>query len=285
MASYSSIDRKRDTPTIGGSVFPVRKMTSTSVRLPVLTIDGIDALLEEESEEMKTVLAWIDEQTFSRPKKHLHRDFADGVMMAELIHQFIPKIVELHNYIPANSLPAKKNNWKTLNRKVFSKLDFALSDTLIEFLALSKSGAVELVLKFVYGKIMSILEARARQVEAENESRTRSGDAFGGHGEGSGKDVICKVYGDNQDLLIYNGTRYLSQKLFEEKQNRVNAQDQELKELKNKVRRLETLVNLKDERLCVLTMEVHQAQQRKSSQSSDTKLGKNNNNNGNGQKR
>ncbi|CAG7831415.1 unnamed protein product [Allacma fusca] len=246
-------------------------MTSTSVRLPVLSIDGIDALLEPDNDEMKTVLAWIDEQTFSRPKKHLHRDFADGVMMAELIHQFIPKIVELHNYIPANALPAKKNNWKTLNRKVFSKLEFTLSETLIEFLALSKTGAVELVLKYVYGKIMSILEARARQADADNEARHRSGDIYGGTGEGVGKDVICKVFGDNQDMVVYNGVRYLSQKIFDEKQSKINTQDQELKELKNKVRRLETLVNLKDERLCVLTMELHQAQQKKSS---DTKLAK-----------
>jgi hypothetical protein len=225
--------------------------------MPVLSVDAIDALIKPEDDSLKTILAWVDEQKFSRPKKHLHRDFADGVMMAELLHHFIPKFVELHNYVPANSLPAKKDNWQTLNRKVFAKLDFTISDTLIEHLALGKIGAIEVLLKCVYGKIMNVLDSRARQVALETEARNRSGDAFGDVG---GKDVVCKVFPDNQDLILYNGVKYHSQKRFEETQARICLQEQEVKDLKNKIRRLETLVNLKDERLCAMTMELHQAQ-------------------------
>jgi hypothetical protein len=49
----------------------------------------------------------VDSIPFSRAKKNIHRDFADGVMMAELIHHYTPKLVNLHNYPPANS-QAKK---------------------------------------------------------------------------------------------------------------------------------------------------------------------------------
>ena len=37
--------------------------------------------------------------------------------MAETVNFFIPKLVEMHNYMGNNSLEGKKTNWKTLNHK------------------------------------------------------------------------------------------------------------------------------------------------------------------------
>ena len=37
------------------------------------------------------------------------------VMAAEVVHYFLPKLVELHNYSPANSQAQKLDNWRTLN--------------------------------------------------------------------------------------------------------------------------------------------------------------------------
>lgn len=36
-------------------------------------------------------------------------------MAAEVVHYFLPKLVELHNYSPANSQAQKLDNWRTLN--------------------------------------------------------------------------------------------------------------------------------------------------------------------------
>jgi hypothetical protein len=36
-------------------------------------------------------------------------------MMAEVIYHHFPKIIELHNYPPTNSLKSKLSNWATLN--------------------------------------------------------------------------------------------------------------------------------------------------------------------------
>lgn len=37
------------------------------------------------------------------------------VMAAEVVKHFIPRLVELHNYTPANSTRQKLENWRTLN--------------------------------------------------------------------------------------------------------------------------------------------------------------------------
>jgi hypothetical protein len=38
------------------------------------------------------------------------------VAAAEVVQHFAPKLVELHNYSPANAVSQKLYNWNTLNR-------------------------------------------------------------------------------------------------------------------------------------------------------------------------
>ena len=40
------------------------------------------------------------------------------VPAAEVVKFYIPKLVDLHNYPPANSISQKLYNWNTLNRKL-----------------------------------------------------------------------------------------------------------------------------------------------------------------------
>jgi hypothetical protein len=53
---------------------------------------------------MQTVYNWVDEIPLSRPKRNISRDFADGVLMAEIVYHYFPKYVEIHNYSQANSV-------------------------------------------------------------------------------------------------------------------------------------------------------------------------------------
>ena len=55
-------------------------------------------------EELNEIYNWIDSIPLSRPKKNITRDFADGVMAAEIVGHFVPRIVELHNYSSANGV-------------------------------------------------------------------------------------------------------------------------------------------------------------------------------------
>lgn len=70
-------------------------------------------------EELQALYAWIDEIPLSRQKKNISRDFSDGVLAAEVVHHFLPKMVELHNYSPANSIQQKMDNWRTINSQCY----------------------------------------------------------------------------------------------------------------------------------------------------------------------
>lgn len=68
------------------------------------------------------------------------------VLLAELLKQIYPKLVELHNYSSRNSFILKLNNWITINRKILQKLDLNQSIETLERLCKASPGAIELLL-------------------------------------------------------------------------------------------------------------------------------------------
>uniref|UniRef100_T1JG64 Calponin-homology (CH) domain-containing protein n=1 Tax=Strigamia maritima TaxID=126957 RepID=T1JG64_STRMM len=87
--------------------------------------------------------SWLDQFHLSRPKRNIGKDFADGVLISEILQYHFPKLVEIHNYIPANGIAQKKSNWETLNRKVLSKLNAQLNKTDLDQILTGKCGVIE----------------------------------------------------------------------------------------------------------------------------------------------
>jgi vacuolar-type H+-ATPase subunit I/STV1 len=96
--------------------------------------------------ELEALLKWVDSFELSRACRKLNRDFSDGVLAAEIVKAEFPALVELHNYAGCCSLQGKLQNWNTLNRKVFKKLQFHLKPEEIEKLANAESNCIEGVL-------------------------------------------------------------------------------------------------------------------------------------------
>ncbi|XP_038638870.1 sperm flagellar protein 1 isoform X2 [Scyliorhinus canicula] len=133
-------------------------------------------------EAMQELYAWIDKIPLSRPKRNIARDFSDGetskswnlqqpflsllypclrnrhnieipVLVAEVVKHFLPKLVDSHNYFPANSTQQKLSNWQILNRKVFSKLRYHIPEDTLTKLIKSSPGIIETVLCMLRQKI------------------------------------------------------------------------------------------------------------------------------------
>ena len=104
-------------------------------------------------DELQSLYSWIDEIPLSRPKRNIARDFSDGVLMAEIVQHYFPKLVELHNYSSANGAQQKMYNWNTLNQKVFKRLGFTVSRQDCDAVVNCVAGSIERVLKLVKVKI------------------------------------------------------------------------------------------------------------------------------------
>eukprot|EP00771_Trimastix_marina_P001773 gnl/Trimastix_PCT/2873.p1 GENE.gnl/Trimastix_PCT/2873~~gnl/Trimastix_PCT/2873.p1 ORF type:complete len:291 (+),score=59.76 gnl/Trimastix_PCT/2873:65-937(+) len=99
-----------------------------------------------DDDTLQQLYQWVDEIPLSRTKKNIARDFSDGVLMAEVVKHFLPKIVDLHNYSSANSLSQKMYNWETLNQKVLKRIGLVLQLPHIENVCYCVPGSVEFIL-------------------------------------------------------------------------------------------------------------------------------------------
>jgi ribosomal protein L12E/L44/L45/RPP1/RPP2 len=106
--------------------------------------------------------AWIDSLPLSRKRKNLARDFSDGVMMAEVLHIFHPKLVDLHNYEQGLRIDTKIYNWNTLNQKVFKKIGVVIDSAKITAIANAQPGVVDTFLLQVRDAVTSRQPAPAQ---------------------------------------------------------------------------------------------------------------------------
>ncbi|XP_037072315.1 sperm flagellar protein 1-like [Pollicipes pollicipes] len=74
-------------------------------------------------------------------------------MFAEVVQYFVPRLIELHNYIPANSVKQKRQNWDLLWRKVLPKFSIKTSDINTEWVVQAKPGAIEKLLYLLKTKL------------------------------------------------------------------------------------------------------------------------------------
>jgi hypothetical protein len=125
-----------------------------------------------DEEDLQLLYTWVDEIPLSRPKKNIARDFSDGVLMAEVVKHFFPKVVQLHNYSAASSQKQKMYNWNTLQRtaplhdlkilieKVFKRINFVMEKKDVDDVVNCVPGAVERMLKNFQIKVTQLQQRR-----------------------------------------------------------------------------------------------------------------------------
>lgn len=220
--------------------------------------------------ELEELYAWVDSIPLSRPKKNISRDFSDGVLVAEIIHNKFPTLVDLHNYSTANSTDKKLLNWKVLNRKVLSKLNFTLGDDVIGDIIMAKPGVIEKFLMMLRRKLeraeweltkqplQSTHRAKGGRRPESDKPEADQYMAVPGRGvekksqnptKGGGPDYYPdpprqKTLGSNK-LEGDNVPRIL----FEEKVQESLTKDETIQILQAKIKRMEHLIHLKDVRI------------------------------------
>eukprot|EP01065_Artemidia_motanka_P000072 TRINITY_DN10020_c0_g1_i2.p1 TRINITY_DN10020_c0_g1~~TRINITY_DN10020_c0_g1_i2.p1 ORF type:complete len:203 (+),score=46.20 TRINITY_DN10020_c0_g1_i2:61-609(+) len=133
-----------------------------------------------DAEELQELYLWVDSLPLSRPKRNIARDFSDGMLVAEVLKHFFPRLVELHNYPQANSCSQKMINWTTLQQKVFRKLNFEVSQQEITAIVRSEAGAIERFLRAMQTKIVQIQQKKRERDHLSGGGPERPVDAFGG---------------------------------------------------------------------------------------------------------
>ncbi|EEQ97427.1 hypothetical protein, conserved [Perkinsus marinus ATCC 50983] len=197
---------------------------------------------------------WVDDIPLSRPKRNISRDFADGVMMAETVAHYIPKIVELHNYSQANALTQKMYNWNTLNQKVFRRMGFLLHPDDVEDCARAIPGSIERVLALVRPRLVEASRdgGQGRQFRSNSEQRTpraRSENSSSGARANSKPDISPKV---KSERTRDNMPDREKDAIMAEKDRTISELRECVELLTRKISKLEQLVRIKDQKILTL---------------------------------
>uniref|UniRef100_W5M091 Sperm flagellar protein 1 n=1 Tax=Lepisosteus oculatus TaxID=7918 RepID=W5M091_LEPOC len=219
--------------------------------------------LDEDS--LQELYAWVDRAPLSRPKRNITRDFSDGVLTAEIVKFHFPKLVEMHNYVPASSTQQKVNNWSHLNRKVFNRLNFSVPEELVRKVAQCTPGMVELVLHSLRQKI------EEKQKQGASKPSPQTGSRFKTPGLGISADGVgivlspcrwrCRAgrvpAGCAQPAA---GPDPATRLLLEEREQALLSAQETIQLLQAKVHRLHHLLHLKDIRIDELSRRLQHPQ-------------------------
>uniref|UniRef100_A0A2R8PLZ3 Sperm flagellar protein 1 n=1 Tax=Callithrix jacchus TaxID=9483 RepID=A0A2R8PLZ3_CALJA len=217
---------------------------------------------------------WVDNIPLSRPKRNLSRDFSDGVLVAEVIKFYFPKMVEMHNYVPANSIQQKLSNWGHLNRKVLNKLNFSVPDDVMRKIAQCVPGVVELVLIPLRQRLEEQQRHRKLGVGSLQEMAPQDGSGYMDVGlsqKARGEGALDpqgggQLRGDPPpagrppayNQALQGDPRFVLQ--IAEKEQELLALQETVQVLQMKVKRLEHLLELKNVRIADLSQRLQQAE-------------------------
>ena len=203
---------------------------------------------ELDDTSLQELYSWIDKIPLSRPKKNISRDFSDGVLAAEVVSHFIPRLVELHNYTPASSTTQKITNWQTLNRKVLSKIGLKLPDGTLRQIVGCHPGSVEIALHNIKTRIeASLSRTRHESHGMGNPCMNHEGDGYYDPDIMSGMREPYSFAGADGSLNNYSE---IEKRIHAaEKDQNYYEQQETMHLLQMKIRRLEHLVRIRDLRI------------------------------------
>lgn len=230
-----------------------------------------------DEEALHQLYLWVDSIPLSRPKRNLSRDFSDGVLVAEVIKFYFPKMVEMHNYVPANSLHQKLSNWSHLNRKVLNKLNFSVPEDVMRRIAQCVPGVVELVLIPLRQRLEERQKRRKQGAGSLQDLAPQDGTGYmdvglsqkapgegapdpkgGGQLRGVRPQAPRPPLGYSQALQ--GDPSFVLQ--IAEKEQELLASQETVQVLQMKVRRLEHLLQLKNVRIDDLSRRLQQAERK-----------------------
>ncbi|CAF1006010.1 unnamed protein product [Rotaria sordida] len=99
------------------------------------------------------ILAWLDTIPLSRAAHNLEVDFADGILIAEIVAYFFPEYVDLEMFHIARNMSQRAKNWRLLNSDILPKISLHAPGTLVYDITNGDRRAVELFLLHLREKI------------------------------------------------------------------------------------------------------------------------------------
>ena len=117
------------------------------------------------------ILAWLDTIPLSRPVNNLELDFADGILIAEIVAYFFPEYVDLEIFRNAHNMSQRTKNWRLLNSEVLPKISLHAPGTVVHDITNGDHRSLELFLLHLREKLEEHLIRTGRKSRLQWETR------------------------------------------------------------------------------------------------------------------
>ncbi|CAF0846048.1 unnamed protein product [Adineta steineri] len=77
------------------------------------------------------ILEWLDPIPLSRSIHNIESDFADGILIVEIIAYFFPEYVNFDIFHIARNMSQRAKNWRLLNSKILPKINLQVPGTIV----------------------------------------------------------------------------------------------------------------------------------------------------------
>jgi hypothetical protein len=169
-----------------------------------------------------------------------------GQLVAEIIHWYLPELVDVHKYSSTDLIEQKKTNWAMLNRKVLSHFGLDVPDVIVSGIANFKPGLIEVLLYNLRLKMDEEFQLRSKMHD-DNEFLPKRQTSL--------SLLTEKRPADTRHMSISpstsngNARQTISLLDYEEIQQEHLQQEEQIEVLQAKLRRLEHVLRLKDKRI------------------------------------
>jgi len=85
--------------------------------------------------------------------RNLDTDFADGILVAEIVAYFFPEYVDFDMFHVARNMSQRTNNWRLLNSDILTKLSLDAPGTVVHDITNENNRAAELFLLHLREKL------------------------------------------------------------------------------------------------------------------------------------
>ncbi|CAF1500643.1 unnamed protein product [Rotaria sordida] len=212
------------------------------------TMNGHKLLPHYQTTAYYDILAWLDTIPLSRSVRSLDTDFADGILVAEIIAYFFPEYVDLDMFIIARNMSQRTKNWRILNSDVLPKLSLHAPGTVVHDITNGDNRAVELFLLHLREKIEEHLIRTGRKSRLQWETwRSYNVERY------RLPQLLMTPRTPRRMGLLPNygsfnrgGGRHIDPYLHDDA---LRAKDEEIDVLRGKLKRCEHIIKTKDKRI------------------------------------
>lgn len=139
-----------------------------------------------DDDKLKAVYVWIDQLPLSRSSQNITEDFADGCLLAEILHLHYPSEVELKYFKPAVMEKQRHRNFVLLDELIL-QTGIPISEKEINGIVNDEAGVAEVVLynlmKFLKSQVSRIEKDLSRKL-SHGSNRSQSQELGGNLTEG-----------------------------------------------------------------------------------------------------